>query len=78
MVQYYTFFSGPLVYGICFSPIADKDKFREMGFAGNQAKQKFISYVSCPIQIGWILKLPVHCKDRYDQISEENKNNKII
>lgn len=52
MVQYYTFFSGPLVYGICFSPIADKDKFREMGFAGNQAKQKFISYVSCPIQIG--------------------------
>ena len=26
--------AGPLVYGICFSPIADKEKFKEMGFAG--------------------------------------------
>ena len=27
--------TGPLVYGICFSPVADKEKFKEMGFAGN-------------------------------------------
>ena len=26
--------AGPLVYGICFSPIAEKEKFQEMGFAG--------------------------------------------
>ncbi|KAK7498341.1 hypothetical protein BaRGS_00010295 [Batillaria attramentaria] len=27
---------GPLVYGICFSPVAEKDKFKEMGFADSK------------------------------------------
>lgn len=27
---------GPLVYGICFSPVAEKDKFKKMGFADSK------------------------------------------
>lgn len=27
---------GPMVYGICFSPLADKDKFKDMGFADSK------------------------------------------
>ncbi|KAK7110010.1 ribonuclease H2 subunit A-like [Littorina saxatilis] len=27
---------GPLVYGICFSPVAEKEKFKEMGFADSK------------------------------------------
>jgi len=27
---------GPMVYGICFSPVAEKEKFKEMGFADSK------------------------------------------
>ena len=31
-----------MVYGICFSPVAEKEKFSEMGFAGKYISVYFI------------------------------------
>ncbi|PVD29950.1 hypothetical protein C0Q70_09211 [Pomacea canaliculata] len=54
---------GPLVYGICFSPIADKDKFREMGFADSktlteeQRESIFQKICETNNMIGWMVDI---------------------
>lgn len=54
---------GPMVYGICFSPIADKEKFGNMGFADSktlteeQRDNIFLEINSSLDLLGWMVEI---------------------
>ncbi|GFS18918.1 ribonuclease [Elysia marginata] len=54
---------GPMVYGICFSPVADKEKFGTMGFADSKTlteeqRDKIFSEINSSLDLlGWMVEI---------------------
>ncbi|RUS79987.1 hypothetical protein EGW08_012252 [Elysia chlorotica] len=54
---------GPMVYGICFSPVADKEKFGSMGFADSKTlteeqRDNIFSEINSALDLlGWMVEI---------------------
>jgi len=54
---------GPMVYGICFSPVAEKEKFSEMGFADSKTlseeqRESIFSKMNENLDVlGWMVEI---------------------
>lgn len=54
---------GPMVYGICFSPVSEKEKFGEMGFADSKTlseeqRENIFSKINASLDVlGWMVEI---------------------